>query len=547
MPRGAGRRAGVPAGRARDPRGGRGAAASAQPARRRDPAALLAPVGRRAGPRVPPGERAARRARDQRGRDLAHRAAHPLRDRHRPRARQALQLPQQGRDAARREHLAGRGAAARRALRPGGRRHLRAALLGGGLRRAAGVHRSGDAALLARRGDPARDEPGPGRGRGLSRSSIRPARARSPTATRCCTSWARSTRTVRSPTVGRELARLPLDPRVGRMLVAARDEGCLEQVLVIAAALSVQDPRERPLEQAPRPPTSATRVRRRALRFPLATSSSGRLRPSARARARQCRENFLSYPAHARMARRPRAAAAVGGGARLEAVERATPEKPEGYRAIHRALLARPARQRRHEGRSGRQLHRRARHQVLGASGLGHEEARQVDHGRGAGRDHAPLRAHRGERRSALDGGARRRTCSSATASGRTGRRRARQVVALERGTLYGLPVYVDRRVHYGPIDPKLSREIFMRSALVEGEFETRAPFFAHNQRLLRGDRAPRAQVAPPGHPGGRRADPRVLRRARARGHHQRRRFREVAQGGRARASRSCSTCGAKT
>src|SRR6185503_5309402 len=60
------------------------------------------------------------------------------------------------------------------------------------------------------------------------------------------------------------------------------------------------------------------------------------------------------------------------------------------------------------------------------------------------------------------------------------------QVVAVERGTLYGLPVYADRRVHYGPIDPKLSREIFLRSALVEGEFETRAPFFVHNQRLLK-------------------------------------------------------------
>jgi ATP-dependent helicase HrpA len=50
--------------------------------------------------------------------------------------------------------------------------------------------------------------------------------------------------------VGRELARLPLDPRVGRMLIAAREEGCLEQVRIIAAALSVQDPRERPLEKA---------------------------------------------------------------------------------------------------------------------------------------------------------------------------------------------------------------------------------------------------------------------------------------------------------
>src|SRR5260221_10663038 len=59
------------------------------------------------------------------------------------------------------------------------------------------------------------------------------------------------------------------------------------------------------------------------------------------------------------------------------------------------------------------------------------------------------------------------------------------QVVALESGTLYGLPVYANRRVHYGPLDPKRAREIFVRSALVEGELETRAPFFAHNRRLV--------------------------------------------------------------
>ncbi len=58
-------------------------------------------------------------------------------------------------------------------------------------------------------------------------------------------------------------------------------------------------------------------------------------------------------------------------------------------------------------------------------------------------------------------------------------------MVALERGTLYGLPVYANRRIHYGPLEPELAREIFIRSALVDGEFETRAPFFAHNQKLL--------------------------------------------------------------
>ena len=59
------------------------------------------------------------------------------------------------------------------------------------------------------------------------------------------------------------------------------------------------------------------------------------------------------------------------------------------------------------------------------------------------------------------------------------------EVIALERGTLYGLPVYVNRRVPFAPHDPDLARDIFIRSALVEGDFETRAPFFAHNRRLV--------------------------------------------------------------
>jgi len=58
------------------------------------------------------------------------------------------------------------------------------------------------------------------------------------------------------------------------------------------------------------------------------------------------------------------------------------------------------------------------------------------------------------------------------------------QVVALERGTLYGLPVYAGRKVNYGPLDPQAARAIFIRSALVEGDFDSRAPFFAHNRRL---------------------------------------------------------------
>jgi ATP-dependent helicase HrpA len=60
------------------------------------------------------------------------------------------------------------------------------------------------------------------------------------------------------------------------------------------------------------------------------------------------------------------------------------------------------------------------------------------------------------------------------------------EVVALERGTVYGLPVYVNRPVSYGRLDPEGARGMFIREALVAGDFETRAPFFAHNRRLVR-------------------------------------------------------------
>ncbi len=60
--------------------------------------------------------------------------------------------------------------------------------------------------------------------------------------------------------------------------------------------------------------------------------------------------------------------------------------------------------------------------------------------------------------------------------------------MAFERATLYGLLVYQQRRVHYGPLDPMHAREVFIREALVAGEYDTRAPFFAHNQRLRAGD-----------------------------------------------------------
>jgi ATP-dependent helicase HrpA len=91
--------------------------------------------------------------------------------------------------------------------------------------------------------------------------------------------------------------------------------------------------------------------------------------------------------------------------------------------------------------------------------------------------------------------------------------KKAAQVTALERATLYGIVVYSGRRVNFGTVDPHAAREIFIREALVAGEWDTRLPFLAANQKLIAG-RGAGAQVAPPGRAGRRRADLRLLRPA---------------------------------
>ncbi len=85
------------------------------------------------------------------------------------------------------------------------------------------------------------------------------------------------------------------------------------------------------------------------------------------------------------------------------------------------------------------------------------------------------------------------------------------EVVAFERATLYGLTVYSQRRVAFGPIDAAAARDLFIRHALVEGEFETRAPFLSHNLRLMRQIRELEHKTTAARCSGRRRADLRLL------------------------------------
>ena len=282
--------------------------------------------------------------------------------------------------------------------------------------------------------------------------------------------------------IGRELARLPLDPRIGRMLVAARDEGCLAQMVVIAAALSVQDPRDRPMDKAAAADQQHAKFADERSDF-LGFLKLWHAFPEGPSR-KQAREHFLSYPRMRewRDTHRQLAQSVEELGWKLSS---ANLDKPDAYRAIHRALLAGLL------GNVG--MKDEADNNYTGARGIkfwvhpgsGTKKpgkwilaAELVETTRLYARTVATIDPKWIEEIGAavLKRHAERPHWEKARA----------QVVALERGTLYGLPVYADRRVHYGPVDPKLSRDIFLRSALVEGDYETRAPFLAHNQRLVR-------------------------------------------------------------
>src|SRR4051812_18963166 len=280
--------------------------------------------------------------------------------------------------------------------------------------------------------------------------------------------------------IGQELARLPLDPRVARMLVAARAERCLEQVLIIAAALSVQDPRERPLERAAAADERHARFADERSDFlsylKLWRLFEGKLEKS-------CRENFLSIPRMRewRDIHRQLEQTLEESGWRSSSVN---PETPEGYRAIHRALLAGLL------GNVGMKDEAEAGAAYTGARGIKFwihpgswakkpgrwvMAAELVETTRLYARTVAGI-----DPKWLEDVGA--HLIKRDHQDPHWEKSRA-QAVSLERGTLYGLPVYANRRVPCA--DARLARELFIRAGLVEGDYETRAPFFAHNRKLL--------------------------------------------------------------
>jgi len=290
--------------------------------------------------------------------------------------------------------------------------------------------------------------------------------------------------------VGQELARMPLDPRLARMIVAARDEGCLREVLVIAAALSVQDPRERPQERQGMADAAHRRFADEKSEF-LAwlrlwewyQDELGH-RKSQRKLVEACHENFLS-------ALRMREWRDIHSQLHALAAEQHWQENalPATYEAIHRALLAGLL------GNIGCRSEESAHY--LGARGI-----RFLIHPGSALQKKAGKWVVAAEISETTRLFARCVARLEPTWLERVGahllkrswfdphwEKKAMQAVAFERITLYGIVVDPRRRVNFGPIDPSAAREIFIRQALVGGEvsdeFERRWGFYTHNQQLM--------------------------------------------------------------
>lgn len=290
--------------------------------------------------------------------------------------------------------------------------------------------------------------------------------------------------------VGEELARLPLDPKIGRMILAARKEGALREVLIIAAALSSQDPRDRPQEQAGSADQAHAKWKDEKSEFlfwlKLWNAADEVWKHESQSKQRQwCKSNYLSWL-------RVREWRDIHAQLHVLCTEHGWKESdvPASFDAIHKALLTgllghiglKSEEEPHYLGARGIKFFIHPGSTLQKKAGRWVMAGELVDTSRLFARTIARIEPEWLEqvgahlvRRHAYDP---------------HWEKNSGQVVAWERATLHGILLYAKRRIHYGPKDPKLARELFIRGALVNGQvhedFAKRARFFQHNQKLIR-------------------------------------------------------------
>ncbi|EIJ0933612.1 ATP-dependent RNA helicase HrpA [Vibrio cholerae] len=284
---------------------------------------------------------------------------------------------------------------------------------------------------------------------------------------------------------GKQLARLPIDPRLARMVLEASKLGCLKEVMIIASALSIQDPRERPSDKQ----QSADDKHRRFnhedsdfLTFVNLWHYIGQQQKALTSNQfrRQCKLDYLNYlrvrewqDVYTQLHQSTREM-----GFKLN-------DEPGSYHAVHSAILVGLLSHIGMKDQEKNEYHgaRNARFNIFPASGLFKKQpkwvmsAELVETSKLWARVVAkiepdwiePLAKHLIKR----------------SYSEPHWSKKNAAVMAYEKVMLYGIPIVPKRLVNYGTIDPVLSREIFIRSALVEGDWETKHAFFKQNRALL--------------------------------------------------------------
>jgi len=287
--------------------------------------------------------------------------------------------------------------------------------------------------------------------------------------------------------MGRRLARFPIDPRVARMILAGAQEQCLAEVLIIAAALEGGDPRERPLERAKAADQAHERFHDEQSDFMALLKLWGHFedavehRKSNRKLAQELHGQFLSQRRLREWRDVHHQLAALAGEMGLR-----VSQQPATRERVHRALIAGLLGNIGCKGEeAGEYLGARGiRFALFPGSGLRKKQpkwvvaAELVETTRLYARCAARIEPEWVE---AVAGDLVKRH----TFDPHWEKERA-QVCAFERVTLYGLTLVPRRPVHYGPINPKEAREVFIRGALVAAEYDTRAPFLAWNRALLK-------------------------------------------------------------
>nr|WP_208604771.1 ATP-dependent RNA helicase HrpA [Vibrio injensis] len=289
----------------------------------------------------------------------------------------------------------------------------------------------------------------------------------------------------RLTTIGRQLARLPIDPRLARMVLEAPRLGCLKEVMIIASALSIQDPRERPSDKQQASDEKHRRFVDEDSDFVTLINLWHYLQEQQKALnsnafRRQCKQDYLNY-----LRVREWQDVYFQIHQSMREMDYKLNDQPANYDRLHSAILvgllshigSKDAEKNEYQGA------RNARFNIFPASGLFKKQpkwvmsAELVETSKLWARIVAKIQPEWIE---PLAKHLIKRSYSEPHWS-----KKSAAVMAYEKVTLYGVPIVAKRAVNYGAIDVPLSREIFIRSALVEGDWQTKHAFFKQNRALL--------------------------------------------------------------